>query len=310
MELFWKKFNGMGTEIIISAFLDPSQKYIIEKAEKIIIDFEKRFSRFIKDNELYKLNNFQGRKFEPSEMMLDLLKESQIFYFKTDGLFDPTVISSLEAIGYDKNFADTDGKNKNIDLKKIKDDFFGRVRFENLKIIGDRIFFKKGFRIDFGGIGKGYIVDFLAKNIFQDIRCFWISAGGDLFVKGNDAGKNGWEVGVQDPLEENKKILTIKTNGESFGIATSGIPKRKGVSGDFKWHHIIDPRTALPAENDILTVTVISSTARRADIFAKTVLILGEKEGLKFIEREKDSACGIILRDKSFLFSKRASKYF
>jgi len=53
---------------------------------------------------------------------------------------------------------------------------------------------------------KGYEIeeingDQFIEKVFQDIGNFWISAGGDLFIKGNDAAKTGWEIGIQDPLD-------------------------------------------------------------------------------------------------------------
>jgi thiamine biosynthesis lipoprotein ApbE len=62
-------------------------------------------------------------------------------------------------------------------------------------------------------------------------------------------------------------------------------------------------------ENDILAVTAVSSTATRADIFAKTALILGQDEGLKFIDGKEDSACIMFFKNGEIKFSKRASEY-
>lgn len=314
MEVLWKKFNALGTEIIISAYLNPDQKNILEEAEKIILNFNNRFSRFLNDNELYKFNNFSGEEFKASDMMADLLRESKKLYLETSGAFDPTVIGSLEAVGYDKSFEKigegVDGKS-GVDVIKIREDFLKRPRMSELIISGNKIIKPKGFRVDFGGMGKGYIVDFLADNLFSGIKNFWISAGGDLVVKGEDQNKKGWIIGVQNPIEPEKEIFSIKTkNGEKLAVATSGVFKRAGKKGDYNWHHIIDPRSGFPVENNILAVTVISSNAKRADVFAKAVLILGEKEGVDFIESQKDSACIIFFKDGGLKMSKDAIKYF
>ena len=61
-------------------------------------------------------------------------------------------------------------------------------------------------------------------------------------------------------------------------MATSGTTKRQGTNENGTWHHIIDPRTGQPANTDILTATVGSSTATEADIYAKCVVIRGSKE--------------------------------
>lgn len=320
-ELRWKKFNAMGTEVVISAFLEPEEESLLEEAQAVVLEFEKRFSRFIKGNELDKLNTFSGKTLELSGMMADLLKEAKNLHKETHGVFDPTVIGPLEEIGYDKSFEKIkeNEKGKKINVEKIRKDFLSRPKIDEIKISENKVVLPKGLKVDFGGIGKGYIADFLGEHVFEKVDNFWISAGGDLLVRGDghpstgsgqEQGEKGWKIGVQDPSNPQRQIFSINTKGESLGVATSGVFKRKGIKGGFEWHHIIDPRTGLPVKNDILAVTVISSSARRADVFAKTVLILGEKEGLEFIESQKDSVCLIFFSGERMAMSQGALKYF
>lgn len=300
----------MGTDIIITAALPAEQQNILLNIEKEILDFEQRFSRFISNNELSNFNNSLSTSREVSKIMLALLQESQKYYFKTNKVFDPTIISSLKAVGYDKNFNELDSKITNqIDLNSIKESFIKRPKMSDLKTNENFVECSPGFQVDFGGIGKGYIVDLICQKFLNSINDYWISAGGDIKVSGHQNDNLGWEIGVQNPSQPEQNIFTINTKGEELGIATSGIIKRHGLTGDYKWHHLIDPRTGLSVENEILSVTAISSSAIRADIFAKTVLILGETKGLEFIEQETDSACIIFTKNNKQIFSKRAGLY-
>ena len=303
----------MGTDVIFFTSLEPEQQNILDKAENVIHEFENNFSRFIENNELDNFNNSKVKKLKVSKTMADLLNISKKYFLKTKGTYDPTIITSLERIGYDKNFADINfkepGETKSIDVNKIRQEFIIRPKMIDLKIEGKSISRPEGFRVDFGGIGKGYIVDFISQEIFYDVENYWISAGGDILASGNQDKGIGFDIGVQNPAKPDDVIFYINTKGEKLGIATSGIIERGGVINNFKWHHIIDPRSGLPAVNDILSVTVISANAIKADIYAKTVLILGEKEGLNFIENEIDSACIIFVKNKETIFSKRVALY-
>jgi thiamine biosynthesis lipoprotein len=180
---------------------------------------------------------------------------------------------------------------------------------ETLKIVGRQIFRPSEFRLDLGGFAKGYIVDLLGATIFRGVKNFLISAGGDIWAVGNQEGAKGWDVAVQNPLTPEENIFFLNTRGKRLGIATSGILERAWQKGDFKAHHIIDPSSGLPVENNILSVTVISTDAVKADIFAKTVLILGTEKGLEFIEKEKDSACIIFTKEQGTIISSRANNY-
>lgn len=312
--MIWREFKAMGTDIVLFALLEPEQENILNEAELAILDFEKRFSRFVEGNELADFNNYLKPETEVSETLAELLKESNNYFIKTKGIFDPTIIGSLERVGYDKNFLELDPKSERskhniIDPDKIQREFRSRSKMGDLRIEKRIIKRPYGFRVDFGGIGKGYIVDVLSQTILRGVENYWFSAGGDIFVSGSQQDGEGWDIGVQNPLKPEENIFYINTRGEKIGIASSGIIMRSGQKGNFKWNHIIDPRFGLPIKNNILSVTVISSNAVKADIYAKTVLILGGYEGLKFIEKESDSACIIFMKNNKPIFSKRAGLY-
>jgi thiamine biosynthesis lipoprotein len=42
-----------------------------------------------------------------------------------------------------------------------------------------------------------------------------------------------------------------------------------------KVHHIIDPRTGLPADSGLQEVSVVANTGYEAEVIAKTALLLG-----------------------------------
>lgn len=313
MNTIWRKFSALGTEVVITAVLPAEQAYLLEEAERVVHDFEQRYSRFVVGNELYQLNGYAGQNFEASDMLVDILNEANNAYDLTKGVFDPTIIGSLEKVGYDQRFDDLsvmgETGEEHLDLDKIKEEFMLRPKFQQLIVQGNRLSKPEGLRLDFGGLGKGYIVDFLSSKLFVGIRDFWISAGGDLAVKGSEAGGTGWLIGVQNPHQPDKEIFSVRTKGQLCGIATSGVFKRKGRHGGHEWHHLIDPRNGLPAVNDVLAVTAIASNAKRADVFAKTVLILGEQAGLDFIDSQDDSAAVVFLKNGRVIFSKQALQF-
>lgn len=299
----------MGTDIIITADIAIEKENILIEAENIIIDFEKRFSRFIVNNELSRFNSSPDLTLELSKTFTELLIEIEKYNYLTEGIFDPTIIGILEKIGYDRSFDKIESRSSKPGIGELKSSFMDRVKINQLKINGSMVSRPLNLRIDLGGIGKGYIVDFIAKTLFSNIKNFWISAGGDILATGCGPDKNGWEIGVQNPSNPDKDLFIINTRNKKIGIATSGIIKRHGQSGNLKWHHIIDPRTGLPAQNNILSVTVVSSSVIKADVFAKTVLILGEIDGLNFIENDKESAAIIFTKTSSPILSSRASLY-
>jgi thiamine biosynthesis lipoprotein len=315
---YWEKFRALGSETVIVIVAKDSDVFAakeISEAKKEIFRFEQRFSRFIRNNELDRLNRAGGKKIRASKELIGILLEARRYYARTGKIFDPTTVVSLAALGYDKNFPDLanekidDGQ---ADIEGIKKDFFRRTTFSDLMIDEKKstVCAPKNFRIDLGGIGKGYLADLIRQRISRRYEDFFVSLGGDLILSGRDETGKMWSVGVQDPSTLESILLSGRAAKKQLAVATSGIVARKGQKNNFVWHHLIDSRSGLPADNDLLSVTVFASTVTMADVFAKTVLILGGRAGLDFIGRQPDCACMIINKELSVCSSGNIINYF
>lgn len=315
MEKISEQFKAMGTDIAVcflGAKEDAAQREISQIKNRIF-EFEKRFSRFLKDSELSMLNNACGA-FAASDEMMDILKEIKKYHLETKGIFDPTIVCALESVGYDKSFdkisSEKDSEN-NFNIETHQEKFGKRSKLSEALVDekNKQVFIPSELRIDLGGIGKGYIIDKIAQDLIKKgFENFWISAGGDIFLAGKDGDEN-WIVGVQNPKDLDNDLAKINVSEKSMAIATSGIMKRRGEKGGHKWHHIIDPRTGFPAENDVSAVTVIAPSVAEADVLAKTVLILGKDEGIELINKRNNTECLIIDSDLNVLLSDNMGKY-
>ncbi|MFC1730782.1 FAD:protein FMN transferase [candidate division KSB1 bacterium] len=308
---FFKKFDALGTGIEL--WLDSNQTRDsvndLETIEKQVVEFEKTFSRFLEESELSQLNKTDGQFKASSEMMV-LLKLAKDFYKRTDGLFDPTVARPLEKLGYNKSFH-TLGELSSEKESSEPDDLRNDVDFEKV-VIDDQnstVSIPSNIKIDLGGIGKGYIVDILAKQLVEwGYENFWISAGGDMFLSGQKDGKSH-QVGVQNPLKHDEDLLDIEVRDNHLAVATSGTTKRHWSKEGKIWHHIIDPQTGLSAENDLLAVTVVCTNIIEADVFAKVAFVLGKEKGLDFINKQKNVEGLIIDKDLNVILSREMSDY-
>lgn len=308
-----KTFSAMGTQVTVAFCASDKEKAEedIDNVKNEIHTFELQFSRFLSDSELSHLNNSDGKEFSASKEMIAILDNAQQWHNETNGIFDPSVIEALEYFGYDKSLDFQKGPvrsdaNSTVSIDAYQNAFTHRARFRDVKINKEKqiIVLPKGLRIDLGGIGKGYIVDGIAKKLLQKYKNFWISAGGDMCLYGQTISGEPWQVNVQDPFHLESDIgHIIMDRKESRAIATSGIMKRKGTKGDFNWHHIIDPRTGLPARNKVVAVSVVAPTVVEADICAKVILILGIEKGMEFIKTRSHCDCIIIDEDKSIILS-------
>jgi thiamine biosynthesis lipoprotein len=163
-----------------------------------------------------------------------------------------------------------------------------------------------GLRLDFGGIAKGWAADQAARKL-SAFGPALVNAGGDIAVSGPQSNGDAWPIGITDPFdpETNLEVLMIVRGG----VATSGKDYRRWQQGGHWQHHIIDPRTGMPAQTDLLTVTVIAPSAVEAEVAAKVALISGSGAGLDWIESDPALAAMFLLEDGQRFYSGRFSTF-
>jgi len=285
MNRYQKQHKALGTTVFITLVTENNE----EKADKIlrqiinkIDDFDNQFSRFKETSELTKFNSYPGQKTKVSEDFLDLIKVSQKLGLATKGIFNPLVLPSLQKSGYMGSWTkDVKKATKNTDYSNRED-----ADVADIELGEDWAMIPVNSAIDFGGIGKGYLLDKLRLDLDRkDTVGYWISLGGDIICSGYDIDNQDWSVNIASATDETKSVGTVKNSkGKVLAIATSGTTKRRGTLNGREWHHIIDPRTGRPAESDILTCTVTASSGVKADIYAKCILIEGSALSHKYIE--------------------------
>jgi FAD:protein FMN transferase len=144
---------------------------------------------------------------------------------------------------------------------------------------------RKGMAITLGGIAKGYAVDrcvaILRGRGFTD---FMMQAGGDMYIAGKK-GNEPWVVGIRDPRGPTNTMFAVAPI-EDHSFSTSGDYERGFVKDGVRYHHIIDTRTGQPARAS-RSVTVRARDAFTADAWSKVMFILGPRDALELIKREK-----------------------
>jgi thiamine biosynthesis lipoprotein len=161
-----------------------------------------------------------------------------------------------------------------------------------------------GAGLDFGGIGKGWAVDRLARMLG---RPSLVNGGGDVFASGSPPDGPAWLVGVEDPFRPDEDLLMLRAVDR--GVATSSSLRRRWRSGDTVLHHLIDPHTGRPSESDAVQVTVIASSTLMAEYHAKVALLLGAGAGLDYLDHEPDIDGAVVKADGALLTSRYLTKY-
>jgi thiamine biosynthesis lipoprotein len=253
-----RAFRAMGTEMEL--LLDAESNAPLVVAEEELRRLEGLLSRFLPESELSRLN--EAGSLEVGPELLELTELALAARERTGGRFDPTVHDALVAAGYDRSFDLLDPASRRV-ADKDGAHCGGAV---DVDPDAGRIALEPGYRLDLGGIAKGWAADRVVAFLSQAGAAL-VNAGGDVSAAGA-----AWPVGVETPAG----TLTLEL--EARGIATSGRDRRVWKRDGEERHHLIDPATGEPAAGDLLTVTVAATSAAEAEVLATSLFLAGSVE--------------------------------
>jgi thiamine biosynthesis lipoprotein len=307
----------MGTSVSLHLAVPPHEAdqalAMLERCWLWLEEVEARLTRFRSDSELWQMNRAAGTWFDASETLFACMTTALRAAEKTAGLFDPTLLDHLEALGYDRDFDEIARREVAANGKLTL--ATGRWREIDLDAVNRRIRMPQGVRVDLGGIAKGWAADVALDRFFAPCGNVIVNLGGDMRLRGGPEPGKLWAVGVDNPRalgEDPPDYLAVVTSGMG-GIATSGAGRRWWLQNGAVRHHLIDPRTGEPARiwtpdypGDareaaflIAAATALAPTAAQAEIAAKVALLQGFPQALEAVEQawkiETDSGVALIV---------------
>lgn len=273
----------------------------LDAARALIDRAEARLSRFRSSSELSRLNALPGRPVPVSADLWDVMVHAMEGARGTRGLCDPAILGALESAGYDRSFdCIRGGHAPETGDRAAQPPACAGPSWEQVVLDpGARtVMLPPGMRLDFGGIGKAWAAERAAAALSFVGPCL-ADAGGDIVARGTPAGWPGWQVGITDPHEPDRTLTTLALADRA--VATSGTDVRRWRRGAQVCHHIIDPRTGMPAETDLWSVSVVAANAVDANAHAVAALILGSEEGVRYLAAQPGVEALAVRRDRVLL---------
>jgi thiamine biosynthesis lipoprotein len=268
------RFRSMGTDVTV--VLPKGALRHANDVEAIFDDWSDRFTRFAPSSELMHLNRHAGMPVSVSPAMLDAVDAAVAAASSTDGLFDPLLGSRMAELGYDRTFDLLPVDRPAASLRPWHAGEWRSIRIDRGQ---GTVTLPAGAALDLGGLAKGMAVD-AALDALADAGMSFaaVNAGGDLAVHGLPPDEEAWSVAVEEYSAGSVRL-------SSGALATSSVLRRRWTVDGYVRHHLLDPRTGMPVENELAQVSVAAGTCRQAEVAAKAVLLLGATGGAHFIEQ-------------------------
>ena len=261
---------------------------------------EKNYSRFRTESELSQLNQLElSKEWVPiSKEFYNILQLSEGYRLSTDSFFNPYLGQQLVALGYDKLFSDL--SKSGFEQKRIVTPFEeSPLLFHSEKAMIKKV---KEVSVDLGGFVKGWSVD--------EVYC--MAKGNERFIDGGGDLRFSFEkpieIGVINPFHFDTDVARLKMR--TGAMATSSVVHRRWQTTDGEVHHLLNGRTGKNAVSDVVQVTVLGSTVREAEVYAKVLCMMDVESAENWIMDKKLTIAAILItKNQRIVMTKNIKDY-
>jgi thiamine biosynthesis lipoprotein len=242
-------------------------------AARVLDEVDVACSRFRDDSDLMGANRYAGQPVEVSPVLVGAVRVALEAAAETDGLVDPLLGDVLRAAGYDRTFALVPADDPAPTALPVAGGSWGQ-----LVVTDTTVTVPTGASLDLGATGKAFAADLAALCVVDALNVpVLVCVGGDIRVAAPD------DEPQDQPVVIGHSLADLEAGGSSTlvrlgtgGLATSSVSARRWRRGGRQWHHVVDPRTGLPAQGPWRTITALGRTAAAANAATTASIVLGD----------------------------------
>lgn len=299
-EIKSKSFFIFDTVVTVKIYDERADDEHFAKIEEILEEIDAKMNRNLESSELAQVNASAGKApVEVSEETLKLVERALYFAELSDGHFDPTVGPLVDLWGIGGDSARVPGDDELRETLELVDYRLVEVDADESALY----LTKRGMSLDLGAIAKGYAGDRIAAYLAeQGFDSAIIDLGGNILATGVKPDGSLWTIGVQDPDDtRGTSVGTMKVNNKT--VVSSGVYERYFIEDGVRYHHILDTTDGYPVDNELLSVTIVTTSSTDADALSTAVFSMGLEDGLAFVESLDDVEAVFITEAKQVVAS-------
>lgn len=270
--------TGTYFDTVVQIEVWGADQEIMEHCRQMCEDYEQMLSATIETSEISRINNAGGEPVEVSDETAGLIEEGIKYGDISDGRFDITIAPATDLWNF------TDNEEKILPDPDELAEAVTHIDYHCIKVEGNTVTLTDPeARIDLGGIAKGYIADRLKEYLKDEgIEHALIDLGGNMLTLGRRYDGNDFRIGIQKPFADTGTAMAVVSVNDK-SVVTSGDYERYFEKDGVIYHHILDPDTGYPVQNDLDQVTIISDQSVDGDALSTTCFAMGLEDGLELI---------------------------
>jgi thiamine biosynthesis lipoprotein len=285
----------LGTVCSIKIYDHQSQEVLTEAFDRVA-SIEDKMSANKEGTEVAAIASEAGKGYvKVSDDTYYVIEKGLEYSKKSAGVFDISIGPLVKLWGIGTDAARVPAQEE-IDSKKSLVNYRDVLLNKDDKSV---MLKQEGMTLDLGGIAKGYAADEAARILRENgVEHAIINLGGNVIAINGNINGNGWNIGIQNPLETRGEIVgSISVTDKT--VVTSGIYERYLEVEGVRYHHILNPFTGYPMESGLASVTVITDSSIDADAMTKNLFYRGVEDGLKYLKENNPEVEAIfITKDK------------
>ncbi len=284
------------TVSILSSYGDTSEEEFdayVKIADETLGYYHKLFDIYYEYegiNNLKTVNDNAGKKPVEldRELVVFLLRCKQLFT-ETDGKTNVMLGSVLKIWHEKRELAEANGGYLDESLLPSEEELASAASHTSIEFLvideeANTVYISDPLAsIDVGAIAKGYAADKLASRLKElGADSLAINAGGNIITIGTKGDGNAWVSGITNPDKSSESSLACRIEMGEGSLVTSGNYERFFISGNRRYHHVIDPETLMPALH-FASVSVFANDSALADALSTALFCMSYEEGLALI---------------------------
>ena len=290
----------LDTVITLTAYTENDQ--LLKDAMEECGRYEKLLSRTIEGSDVWRINHAKGEPVEVSDDTAAILRCAAWISEKRGGAFDISIAPASTLWDF------TSGEAVLPDAEALAG-AAAQIDYTQVRLEGNTVTLPEGMMIDLGGIAKGYIADRVKAYLAErGIEHAILSFGGNIVAIGKKPDGTDWKVGIQDIDKPTGEYMLVAAN-RGGSTVTSGIYERGFELDGVYYHHLLNPKTGWPEQNELASVTILSESSMEGDGLATAAFILGTEKGLELINSLEGIEAVFIARDRGVTYSSGAKDY-
>ncbi|MBK9139064.1 MAG: FAD:protein FMN transferase [Verrucomicrobia bacterium] len=275
-------------------------------------EINRQMSHYEPDSELSRFNRAPADEpFPVSPEFARVVSFSLNMARRSDGAFDPTLGPLINLWGFGEQGALREAPtHAEIQSARAKTGW----RHVEVTSRGELVKHLPALGLNLSAVAKGFAVDevvaLLARRGWTNV---YVAIAGEVRVRGVSPRSGRWRVGIAAPVDQWREDDPFAAVAELSDCAIS-------TSGDYqkflrdpegrRLGHILDPRTGRPADNTVAGVSVVAPDSMTADALGTTLFVMGETDGLRFVDDWPGAAALFILREPNGSYRQVASRRF